>query len=57
MSITPENLPKHKLIGLKAEFLDSSDKSQEGISEKVTDETRSMLDIDEKKIKKRTVYF
>lgn len=57
MAITPENLPKHELIGLKAEVIDSTDQSQEGISGEVTDETQSMLEIGGKKVEKKNAKF
>lgn len=55
--ITPENLPKHELIGLEAEVLESSDSSQIGISGEVTDETGSMIEIDGRKVEKKSCTF
>ena len=57
MTITPENLPRHELIGLKVEVINSTDESQVGISGEVTDETRSMLEIDGKKVEKNSCTF
>ena len=57
MSITPDNLPRHELIGLEAEVIDSSDSSHIGRSGKVTDETASMLEIDGKMVEKKSTVF
>ncbi len=57
MAITPENLPKHELIGLEAEVLESSDDRQEGISGEVMDETQSILRIGDKKVEKKSCVF
>lgn len=57
VNITPENLPRHELIGLKAEVIDATDESQEGISGEVTDETKSMLEIDGKRVEKKSCTF
>jgi len=43
MGIKPENLLKHELIGLKIEVLESSDKSQIGLSGQVVNETQNTL--------------
>jgi ribonuclease P protein subunit POP4 len=43
MGIKPENLLKHELIGLKIEVLESSDKSQIGLSGQVINETQNTL--------------
>jgi ribonuclease P protein subunit POP4 len=51
--ITPKNLIRHELIGLKLEIEKSKNKSQIGIRGKVIDETKSLLVIKtEKGIKK-----
>lgn len=57
MSITPENLPKHELIGLKAEVVDSSDESLVGIQGEVLDETQSLLLIENKQVEKKNCVF
>lgn len=57
MSINPENLPRHELIGLKAEVIDSTDGSQNGISGEVNEETKSMLEIDGRKVEKKSCTF
>lgn len=57
MSINPENLPRHELIGLKAEVIDSTDGSQNDISGEVTEETQSMLEIDGRKVEKKSCTF
>lgn len=57
VNITPENLPRHELISLRAEVVDSTDGSQTGISGEVTDETRSMLEIEGKKVEKKSCIF
>jgi len=43
MAITPENLLKHELIGLKAEVLTSNDRNQKGLAGKVIGETKNTL--------------
>ncbi len=43
MRHTPRNILRHELIGLKAEVVDSTNKSQVGISGVILDETRNML--------------
>lgn len=57
MTITPENLPRHELIGLDCEVVESTDKQQIGISGEVLDETKSMLQIGEKKVVKKDSVF
>lgn len=57
MPITPENLPKHKLIGLQAEVVESTDETQVGISGEVLDETESMLRIENKEVEKQNCVF
>ena len=46
MPITPENLPKHELIGLEAEVIESTDPNQIRIKGEVLDETQSLLRIE-----------
>lgn len=57
MPITPENLPKHELIGLKAEVVNSTDESQIGLSGEVMDETQSMLRIGDRQVEKKNCSF
>lgn len=52
MPITPENLPRHELIGLQAEVKESPDPDKEGISGEIMDETRDMLRIGDAWIEK-----
>jgi len=51
--ITPKNLIKHELIGLKVKVTDSKNKYQVGIEGKVIDETKNTLIIETKKGLKR----
>jgi ribonuclease P protein subunit POP4 len=48
MSITPQNLVRHELIGLKVKIATSSDKTQKGMQGTVIDETYNMLKIETK---------
>lgn len=57
MPITPENLPRHELIGLHAEVIDSEDEQQVGIEGEVMDETESMLRIGDKQVEKKNCVF
>ncbi len=57
MPITPENLPRHELIGLEAEIIESTDPTQEGIKGEILDETRDTLTIDGKQIEKENCTF
>lgn len=57
MDITPENLPKHELIGLECKVVESEDDGQVGISGEVLDETQSMLRIEDKQVEKKTSVF
>lgn len=43
MARTPENLPRHELIGLDAEVVESTDPSRTGIDGRVVDETQNTL--------------
>ncbi|MFB6199881.1 MAG: ribonuclease P protein component 1, partial [Candidatus Nanohaloarchaea archaeon] len=56
-TITPENLPRHELIGLKAEVVECSDDNKEGISGEVMDETRDTLTIGGKTVEKENCVF
>lgn len=57
MSITPENLPKHELIGLKVEVIESTDESLVGFNGEVLDETQSILQIEDKQVEKKNCIF
>jgi len=57
MPITPENLPKHELIGLDVEIVKSTDEGLEGLEGEVMDETQSMLRIDDKMVEKKNCTF
>ncbi|MFP4116622.1 MAG: ribonuclease P protein component 1 [Candidatus Aenigmatarchaeota archaeon] len=52
-----ENLPRHELIGLEMEVVESENTSEEGIHGKVVDEHKSVLKVecegDEKTLRKR----
>lgn len=43
MARTPENLPRHELIGLTADVVESTDPGREGTTGTVIDETRNTL--------------
>lgn len=57
MPITEKNLPRHELIGLEAEVIESTDPSQEGIKGEILDETRNTLRIDGKQVEKENCVF
>ena len=57
LPITPENLPRHEIIGLHAEIKESTDPTQEGIKGEILDETRDMLRIGDKKVAKENCVF
>jgi ribonuclease P protein subunit POP4 len=57
MPITPEDLPKHELIGLEAEVIESTDESLLGIKGEVLDETQSLLQIEDKQVEKKNCTF
>jgi len=61
MPITPQNLVRHELIGLKVKIKQSKNKAQVGLSGRVVDETYKMLKIetnkDEKSIPKDITIF
>ena len=46
--ITPENIVRHELIGLKVKITSSTDQSNVGLEGKVVDESRNMLVIETK---------
>lgn len=41
MSISPENIARHELIGLRVTIADSSDSMHAGLSGRIIDETRN----------------
>jgi ribonuclease P protein subunit POP4 len=43
--ITPENIHRHELIGLKIEIIQSTDKQMIGLNGLVVDETKNMITI------------
>ncbi len=47
--ITPENIHRHELIGLKIEIIQSTDKQMMGMNGLVVDETKNLLIIDSSK--------
>mgnify|MGYP006302129209 CR=1 FL=1 len=57
MPRTPENLPRHELIGLYTEVEESPDPNKEGIAGVVLDETRDMLRIGNKWVEKQNTVF
>lgn len=61
MPITPQNLVRHELIGLKVKVSRSTDPSQEDLSGKVVDESYGTLTIEskgkEKKVAKENCTF
>lgn len=57
MPRTPENLPRHELIGLQAEVEEQPDSNKEGISGEMLDETRDMLRIGDKWVEKEGTIF
>lgn len=57
MSITPENLPRHELIGLRAEVVESKDEGQIGIQGEVLDETQNTLRIGDRQVEKKPSVF
>ena len=57
MPITPENLPKHELIGLHAEVIESTDPTQEGLSGEIMDETKHTLRIGDREVEKKNCTF
>lgn len=55
MPITPKNLVRHELIGLKVKIEESSDPTQRGLKGKVIDESYSTLKIETVKGKEKTI--
>jgi ribonuclease P protein subunit POP4 len=52
MSITPNNLVRHELIGLRAKVVSAKNPKNEGIEGRVVDETYKTLVIEHKGIEK-----
>ncbi len=46
MPITPRNILRHELIGLRCGVLESRNRKQEGISGTVVDETKNIITIE-----------
>jgi ribonuclease P protein subunit POP4 len=57
MQRTPENLPRHELIGLTAEVEEHPDQNKVGISGEVLYETRDMLRIGDRWVEKKGTVF
>jgi|TARA_Y100000310_G_C20685603_1_gene818727 ribonuclease P protein subunit POP4 len=61
MAITPENLPKHELIGLKISVVKSTDKTQVGLQGQIIGETRNTIIVQtskgEKTVQKKGAVF
>ncbi len=55
MPITPKNLVRHELIGLRVQVKDSVNPSYKGIRGKVVDETYNTLTIETKKGEKKVI--
>jgi ribonuclease P protein subunit POP4 len=55
MPITPANLVRHELIGLKVKIAKSTDKTQKGLTGKVIDETYNTLKIETKNGEKTVI--
>ncbi len=53
MSLNPESLPRHELIGLDAQVDESIDPGLVGLSGRVVDETRNTLLLETKRSTKR----
>ena len=53
--ITPENIHRHELIGLKIEIIKATDKQMISINGFVVDETKNMLIIDSSKTDSKRV--
>jgi len=55
MPITPTNLVRHELIGLKVKVVKSSEKTQKGLTGVVIDETYNTLKLETEKGEKAVV--
>lgn len=55
MPITPQNLVRHELLGLKVKIAKSADPTQKGLKGKVIDETYNTFKIETNDGKEKTV--
>jgi ribonuclease P protein subunit POP4 len=55
MPITPKNLVRHELIGLKVKVVKSTEKTQRGLTGVVIDETYNTLKIETRKGEKTVI--
>jgi len=55
MPITPENLVRHELIGLRLKVAKSSDPTQKGLYGKVVDETYNTMRIETEKGEEKVI--
>jgi len=55
MPITPKNLVRHELIGLKVKIVDSTDPTHKGLSGRVIDETYKMIKIETREGKEKNI--
>ena len=55
MAITPHNIVRHELCGLKVKIIKSTDSTQKRLSGKVIDETYNTIKIETKGGKEKTV--
>ncbi len=55
MSITPQNLVRHELIGLSMKIYKSTDPTQKNVSGKVIDETYNTLKIETKNAREKII--
>ena len=53
--ITPYNLLRHELIGLKTEVVGSPDKNQVGLTGEITGETKNTITLKTKEHTKKTI--
>ena len=56
MPRTPENLPRHELIGLEVTVEEHPDPGIEGLTGTVVDETRNFFEIDGRKVEKKGLF-
>jgi ribonuclease P protein subunit POP4 len=55
MPITPRNIVRHELIGLKVKIFKSTDPTQKGLSGKVIDETYNTIKIETREGKEKII--
>lgn len=55
MTITPQNIVRHELIGLKVRVFKSADPSQKALIGKVVDESYNMIKIETKNGKEKNI--